>query len=520
MDQTDFEIGPQAIDAYSRLSYSMWHALGEFIDNSTQSRLNYDGIVSDLLQQEGTPLVVKINYDRPNRVITIEDNSIGMTRDKLIEALKVGIPTSDSKGRSRFGMGMKTAACWIGKKWQVVTCEWSKGEEWTADIDVKAIAYNGHCVPLSMRKVDSNAHYTKIIISDLNRNIQLRTEETIKGFLGSMYRYDIKNGTLKLLYNDEEIPAPDEYDFDTDPDGKLMRMDLPAKTIGGKVVSGWIGVLKKGGRKFGGFSLFQHERQIQGFPNAWKPKTIFGGVDDEGANNLVSQRLIGVINLDGFQVSHTKDAVLFEGDEEDELETFLRETSSDYRNFAQKRRGAREQPWNREKIRELVTSMRQEFSSPEMKDVLATVILPPIEAIQQNNQKQMESVTEDEKLATFQVTDDLRVTISLKEMSEFEPHLTVTAGANAGQVHVIVNGLHPYYTNLESPDAIDECLRQYIYDAIAEYRVTKLLGRVNADSVRRLKDSLLRAQDLRLENAAAAIRDGDTMVSLRSATNK
>ncbi len=516
MDQTDFEIGPQAIDAYSRLSYSMWHALGEFIDNSTQSRLNYDGIVAELLKQEGTPLVVKITYDRPNRIITIEDNSIGMTKDKLIAALKVGIPTGDSKGRSRFGMGMKTAACWIGKKWQVVTCEWSKGEEWTAEIDVKAIAYKGHRVPLYSNNVDSNAHYTKIIISDLNRNIQLRTEETIKGFLGSMYRYDIKNGTLKLLYNEEVIAAPDEYDFDTDPDGKLMRMDLPAKKIGGKTVSGWIGVLKKGGRKFGGFSLFQHERQIQGFPTAWKPKSIFGGVDDEGGNNLIAQRLTGVINLDGFQVSHTKDAILFEGDEEDELETFLRDTSSDYRNFALRRRGAREQPWNREKIRDLVTSMRKEFSSNEMKDALATTILPPIEAIQQNNQKQMESVTDEDKIAIFDVTDDLKVAISLKETSEFEPYLTITAGAIPGQVHVIINGLHPYYTSLDSQDAIDECLRQYIYDAIAEYSVTKLQGRVNADSVKRLKDSLLRAQDLKLENAAATIRDGAPTSSLYS----
>jgi hypothetical protein len=33
---TDLTIGASVIDAYSRLSYTMWFALAEFIDNSTQ----------------------------------------------------------------------------------------------------------------------------------------------------------------------------------------------------------------------------------------------------------------------------------------------------------------------------------------------------------------------------------------------------------------------------------------------------------------------------------------------------
>lgn len=98
-------------------------------------------------------------------------------------------------------------------------------------------------------------------------------------------------------------------------------MKLPFETtIGEKSVKGFVGVLKQGagGRKFAGFSLYQNERQIKGFPNAWKPSR-FGGINDEGANNLVSQRLMGIIELDPlFNVSHTKDAVLFSGNEEEE----------------------------------------------------------------------------------------------------------------------------------------------------------------------------------------------------------
>lgn len=512
---TDFEIGPQAIANYSRMSYTMWHALGEFIDNSTQSRLNYGGIIDQVLADEGTPLVVEVIYDRVQRQITIKDNSIGMTKDKLVAALRIAMPTADSVGRSRFGMGMKTAACWIGAKWKVITTEWGSGEEWTAEVDVEGIAFRGERVPLSMRQVDQTEHGTTIIISNLHRNIQQRTEETIRGYLGSMYQFDIRRGDLKLFFGGDEIPAPEEYDFDTDPHGQTMRMDLPPKTIGGKAITGWIGVLRKGGRKYGGFSLFQNERQIQGFPNAWKPRRIFGGVDDEGANNLVSQRLIGVINLEGFHVSHTKDAVLFQGDEEEELEEFLAEVSDDYRKYATKRRGTRQQPWNREKVRDLVEEMRQEFSNPEMKDALESSLLPPLETILQNEKKQAESVTQEDEIASFDVTPDLKVIVSLKEISEYEPYLTIVASATPGVVHVIINGLHPYYIDLESSDAIDECIRQYIYDAMAEYRAGKLNGRVNPSSIRRLKDELLRVQAVRVENAAAALQEGDQIVTVQ-----
>ncbi len=73
---------------------------------------------------------------------------------------------------------------------------------------------------------------------------------------------------------------------------------------------------------------------------------------------------------------------------------------------------------------------------------------------------------------------------------------------------MIINGLHPYYASIESSDAVEECIRQYIYDAIAEYRVSKLQCPVTPESVKRLKNDLLRVQVVQIENAAAALREG------------
>jgi len=507
--ETDLNIGPQAIEAYSRLSYTMWHAFAEFIDNSTQSRFNYGSIVDEVLKNENQPLTVTITHNRLEKKITIEDNSIGMTRADLIEALKIAHPTKDSKGRSKYGMGMKTAACWIGRKWSVVTCEWGSGEEWTADVDVEAIARHSGKITLSMRKVSKDDHYTKIIISNLHRNIQKRTEEAIRAYLGSMYRFDLTNDRLKILYNDEEIRGPEEYEIDTDPAGKPMKREIPETIINGKRVKGWVAVLRKGGRRFGGFSIFQNERQIQGFPSAWKPRLIFGGVDDEGANNLIAQRLMGVLDLDGFEVSHTKDAILFEDDEEEELEKLLYNFTKDYRDYAQKRRGEAGTPWSREKVRDLLEGMKREFMNDEMDDALNHAMLPPIDTILSNNQQQLKSLTKEDVATTFDLKLGPRVIVSLQERSEYDPHLTIVAGAEVGTIHVIINRLHPYYMSLESTDAIEECIRQYIYDAISEYRVSKLTGQINQDSVRRLKNDLLRAQILRIENAASAIQAGE-----------
>jgi hypothetical protein len=513
VQETDMSVGPKAIEAYSRLSYTMWFALAEFVDNSTQSRLNYGTLIDDVLKSESRPLTVSIVHNRQTKEITIEDNSIGMTRADLVAALRIANPTPDSKGRSKYGMGMKTAACWIGAKWTVTTCEWGSGEEWTATIDVSAIANDGAKVPLTMKAVGKDDHYTRITITDLRRVIQRRSEETIKAYLGSMYMFDLRPNdegrvALKLTYNGEEVVPPQDSDWDTDPAGTVMRRDLPELDINGKKVNGWIGVLRKGGRKFGGFSLFQNARQIQGYPNAWKPKAIFGGVDDEGGNNLVAQRLTGVLQLDGFVVSHTKDAILFEGEEEDNLEQFLVKETKAYAEYAKSRRGpSRGQRWSREQVRDLAQGMKHEFTSNEFRDALNNAALPSPETTAASNQQLLRTLNPEDELVTFEILPDLKVVMSLKEASEWEPHVTFVPGADSGVLYVIINGLHPYYQTLEAKDSIHECVQQYIFDAVAEFKTSKLLSRVNPDSVRRLKNDLLRARAVQLDNADAEVRD-------------
>jgi len=485
----------------------MWHALAEFVDNSTQSRENYDGTIDSVLREEGHPLQIDIVRDTVNKELRIVDNSIGMTKDDLIEALKIANPTADSKGRSKYGMGLKTAACWLGRTWRIVTCEWGSGEEWTATVDIDAIANRGAHVPLTMRRVSTDEHYTKIIIGDLRRNMQARTEETIKEYLGSMYMFDLiptdDKVPVKITFNGDEIRPPNEAVWATDPSGKPYVRELPANlTFGGKSVAGYFGILEKGGRKLGGFSLYQNGRQIQGFPNAWKPKSIFGGVDDEGANNLVAQRLTGVLLLDPkFAVSHTKDAILYEGDEETDLEHWLMVNTKDFRDVALKRRTLKPHLWNADKMKEMLGSLKGELVNDEMRDALSASHLPPIETIIANNQQIVGSLLPGERVAEFPVDSSLTIILSVQNKSDWEPYVTIAPGAEPGVIHVIVNGLHPYYHSLESDVAVEECCSQFLYDAVAEHKVSRSSSKVVLpESVRRIKDALLRVRMHRNES--------------------
>jgi superfamily II DNA/RNA helicase len=51
----------------------MWYALAEFVDNSTQSRVNYGSLIDDVLKSEGKPLQIDIRYNKLTRELRVED---------------------------------------------------------------------------------------------------------------------------------------------------------------------------------------------------------------------------------------------------------------------------------------------------------------------------------------------------------------------------------------------------------------------------------------------------------------
>src|SRR5438067_13700113 len=65
----ELRIGLDAITSYRRLSYTPWHALAEFIDNSTQAYTNSKGAL-DLLYAPGEEsLEVRVVYEQEDDLI-------------------------------------------------------------------------------------------------------------------------------------------------------------------------------------------------------------------------------------------------------------------------------------------------------------------------------------------------------------------------------------------------------------------------------------------------------------------
>jgi hypothetical protein len=495
-------IGPEAISSYQRLSYTPWHAIAEFVDNSTQSYLDNQALLDGQLKKENLPLEVSIAYEpnQANGMLRISDNAMGMSYADLERALHIAMPPANRLGRSRYGMGMKTAAFWIGKKWTIQTKKLGETEAHEVTVDVEKITSTKD-MNLSYRVMpnqDPEKHYTIVEISDHYRKFQGRTLGKIADFLRSMYRRDLENKQMRLLWRGIELAWENlDSKLMQAADGSLYKKEF-LFDVNGKVIMGWVGILKQGegGRVEAGFSVIQAKRVIHGWPEAWRPTAIFGPY---GTNDLVNQRLVGELELDGFEVSHTKDSIQWRGEEEEEVEKKLKTEVGDYRNIASKRRGGGDQRGPAEAdIKIAVAELEKELESPELVDQinLSINVVPPAEALAASREKVINSVVETRTptlLRVIQTTPPLTIKIFLgTDLSERDAYVYQEA-TKPTEIIVTVNQNHPFWTTqLRGPEAVLEYLRQCTYDAIAEWQASNKVSRVDADTIKWLKDGLMR----------------------------
>src|SRR5690349_3213348 len=165
------ELGLDVIRSYKRMAYEPWTALGEFVDNSTQSYFNNRAALDKAFSAEGTKLTVGIVFEKDGSgLLRITDNAMGMSRDELEHAMHVGLPPSFRNGRSRYGLGMKQAACWFGNKWSITTKKLGETNEYNVSLNVEEAAKgNGDLHEKVSTNLSPDLHYTRIEITDLNQ---------------------------------------------------------------------------------------------------------------------------------------------------------------------------------------------------------------------------------------------------------------------------------------------------------------------------------------------------------------
>ncbi|WP_373650320.1 ATP-binding protein [Schlesneria sp. DSM 10557] len=315
------------LSVLKHLNYKPWFAIAEFVDNAIQSFLaNRERIIEADGPDAKLGVAIELDTSAEGRIV-IRDNAAGISSADYARAFKPAEVPPDRTGLSEFGMGMKSAACWLASEWTVRTTALGEDVERSVSFDVSSIIQNRiEELDIQTRDMPAGTHYTEITLSGIHKMPQGRTIGKIKEHLAGIYRAFLRDGVLELKWDGEPL-AYDEPGILSAPfyrtplaDPIIWRKEIDFDFGDGLRAWGFAALRERASVSSAGFALFRRNRVIQGSGDeGYRPEAIFGK-----SNSYRYQRLFGELHLEGFQVSHTKDGFRWEEHEEIFLE-FLHE---------------------------------------------------------------------------------------------------------------------------------------------------------------------------------------------------
>jgi hypothetical protein len=125
---------PRVVEAIRRIGHSPEDAIQDICDNS--------------VQWQATQIDIYLSGQKTFDRIEVADNGIGMDRDQLLDALRLGSADDYGAGSlSKYGMGLKSAALSQGRRLTVLSC-CKDGTFHKAVLDVDVIAERNQYVVL------------------------------------------------------------------------------------------------------------------------------------------------------------------------------------------------------------------------------------------------------------------------------------------------------------------------------------------------------------------------------------
>ena len=491
-DSIDFEFGPQFIHTWARLDYTVWFAIAEMVDNSLQAYLNNQAVLDADFLQNRDRLRVDITYDAGTGMLSVLDNSMGMNAEELRNALKVGRPPQFTGGLSEFGMGLKTSGVWLSDLWKVRTKKLGERLEYEITFDTNAIAAGNTVLVLSEREMPENQHYTLIEFESIRKKIHAKTLSRTKSWLGSIYRLQSRDRIMELTWNDEVLTYDESLQIlkATDPAQTPYKRDFDFE-VNGKRAHGWCAVLSTGGRPKAGFAVFRRGRIFYGQPNAWRPTTLYG--QDAGSNDTVNQRLVGEIHLDNFVPSHTKNAILWQDDEEELLEQKLIELFADYRVKSKEKVGGLGSGPSPQTMDIALDQLREALTNSKFIDAIQLTEVPSKEVIDAANAPIIEEVRQSEAALEFTINSSVRVKVFLKDdLHTLDPYF-IKESPELNEIIIVLNMAHPFVkNNLSDSESLLIYMLMCCYDAIAEWKCEFATHEIEPGTVRQIKDQYMR----------------------------
>lgn len=325
------------LSTISRINYTPYHAMAEFVDNSIQSYV--DNKLK--LRKLHNNYKLKIEIYVSSSVIEIKDNAAGINEENYERAFQAARRPKKTSGLSEFGMGMKTAACWFSNLWGVKSKAIGEDFATEAKFDIEKITEElNENLAFKKAKMPKNTHYTIVTLKDIIHTVKGRDVEKVKDHLASMYRSYIEKNEIEIRYNGtllkhrgfKILKAPSYKDLDDDIINpkkilwkKKFEFSFPLgcehKKHRVKGFAAIMEVTKKGDTKKAGFSVFRRERMLFGSDeDAWRPTKL---VRQDGSS--IARRLFGELYFDDeIEVTHTKDNLNWTNDEKEAFLTKLK----------------------------------------------------------------------------------------------------------------------------------------------------------------------------------------------------
>ena len=313
----DITIGANMYGRISDLPNTPSHVLAEFVDNAIQSYIDNKelllGIDPDYKLHVDINLQFSSEYHGHASVIVVRDNAAGISSDKFSDAFKLAHTPENNKGLNEYGMGMKTAALWLGEVWSVESSALGEEESRKLSFDLNQVMTNElKSLPVVTSPRNSHDHYT--IIEIKNPTASSPTERSlrkIKTELASIYRKWLRTDEIVLSVNGEilhfkELPilrAP----FAKNPQGLpiLWKKDIDFH-FGKYRAKGFIGILRDIKNTDNGLVLLRRGRVVVGAETDGRyfPKALCGS-----SGTFRYKRLFGELELEGFNVSFNKNDI-------------------------------------------------------------------------------------------------------------------------------------------------------------------------------------------------------------------
>lgn len=318
--KVSIDIGPKMFRRFEDLPNTVPHVLAEFVDNALQSARDHRKELLGVDPSYKLHVNIEILWEESDskgqrlaKKFIITDNAAGIDINHYARAFKSAETPDDNSGLNEFGMGLKTAACWLGETWSVKTSALGEDVERLFHFDINEVTENElKELPYKTTPKKLEEHGTVIEIDATTKNIPTyKSLEKIRTELASIYRNSLRNEEFDILVNDYPLEFVD-YRVLTAPYVKTpeaaprpWRFDINFK-FGKYKATGFIAILRDINSLQNGLVLSRRGRVIIGAESDGRyfPKILFGS-----PGNFRYKRMFGEIELEGFAVSFNKNDI-------------------------------------------------------------------------------------------------------------------------------------------------------------------------------------------------------------------